>query len=137
MRRRIQGVVFSDLGRASAFMALEWVQQALQKSLEFKPYPATLNLRPDSLKDKHLWRMIRNEFPGVPLFSVDGGYCDARLYLLSVHNPSGGNQVSRGAALVPEVAGYPEDKIEIVAPLRLKEAFSVEDGDRLVLEFDG
>jgi riboflavin kinase len=41
----------------------------------------------------------------------------------------------RGAVLLPEVANYPKDKIEIVAPVRLKEALNVGDGDPLVLEF--
>jgi CTP-dependent riboflavin kinase len=33
------------------------------------------------------------------------------------------------------VSGYPNDKIEIVAPVRLKDAFGVKDGDSLTLEF--
>ncbi|MGH7926494.1 MAG: DUF120 domain-containing protein [Candidatus Binatia bacterium] len=37
--------------------------------------------------------------------------------------------------LLPEVQDYPKDKIEIVAPIRLKDAFGVKDGDRLTLEF--
>jgi riboflavin kinase, archaea type len=37
--------------------------------------------------------------------------------------------------LLPEVTDYPKDKIEIVAPLRLKDALGVRDGDRLTLEF--
>ena len=30
---------------------------------------------------------------------------------------------------------YPQDKIEIVAPMRLKDHFRVQDGDQLTLEF--
>lgn len=37
--------------------------------------------------------------------------------------------------MLPEVAGYPKDKIEIVAPVRLKSALTVSDGDPLILEF--
>jgi CTP-dependent riboflavin kinase len=37
--------------------------------------------------------------------------------------------------LLPNVAGYPKDKIEIVAPVRLKSALGVKDGDQLTLEF--
>jgi Transcriptional regulator of a riboflavin/FAD biosynthetic operon len=40
-----------------------------------------------------------------------------------------------GAVLLPDVKDYPKDKIEIIAPMRLKEAFGVEDGDQLTLEF--
>jgi len=40
-----------------------------------------------------------------------------------------------GAVLFPEVENYPDDKIEIVAPLRLKEHLGVGDGDQLTWEF--
>jgi riboflavin kinase len=40
-----------------------------------------------------------------------------------------------GAVLLPEVEDYPRDKIEVVAPVRLKEALGVKDGDPLILEF--
>jgi CTP-dependent riboflavin kinase len=33
------------------------------------------------------------------------------------------------------VTGYPKDKIEIVAAVRLKDELGVEDGDQLILEF--
>ena len=40
-----------------------------------------------------------------------------------------------GAVLFPEVKDYPKDKIEIVAPMRLKDHLGVRDGDALTLEF--
>ena len=41
----------------------------------------------------------------------------------------------KGAVLLPEVANYPKDKIEVVAPVRLKDHFGVGDGDQLTVEF--
>ncbi len=43
--------------------------------------------------------------------------------------------IVKGAVLVPEVANYPKDKIEVVAPVRLKDHFGVKDGDQLTVEF--
>ena len=37
--------------------------------------------------------------------------------------------------MLPEVTGYPEDKIEIVAAVRLKDKLDLKDGDQLTLEF--
>jgi CTP-dependent riboflavin kinase len=37
--------------------------------------------------------------------------------------------------LLPEVPNYPKDKIEVVAPMRLKDQWGVRDGDQLTLEF--
>lgn len=43
--------------------------------------------------------------------------------------------IVKGAVLVPKVANYPKDKIEVVAPVRLKDHFGVNDGDQLTVEF--
>jgi riboflavin kinase len=134
--RRILGVIFSDLGQASMFMTLGWVQEALRKSLGFVPYPATLNVRPAKPHDARLWEQIQQEIAAVPLAPIEGGFCSARLYFASIQRSSGGDETVKGAVLLPEVVDYPRDKIEIVAPVRLKDALAVQDGDCLLLEFN-
>src|SRR5262249_55874039 len=129
---KINGVIFSDLGQAASFMALDWVQAALSKSLNFTPFPATLNVRPKSEDDARLWAAIQSDWPGIALAPVDGRFCSARLYRVEVAgplNPEKGK--ATGAVLLPNVTGYPRDKIEIVAPVRLKSALGVKDGDQL------
>jgi CTP-dependent riboflavin kinase len=115
-------------------MALDWVQEALQKSLGFSPFPATLNLRPRAREDAQVWEAVQNESGGVPLPPVNGGFCSARLYRVHIRLADSSDKVN-GAVLLPDVSDYPKDKIEIIAPMRLKEAFGVEDGDQLTLEF--
>ena len=133
--RTITGIIFSDLGRAASFMALDWVQEALKEQLGFAPFPATLNLRPRTLEDAGLWDALRRETEGISLPTADG-HCSARLYRVVIQGPKGRpNDKVEGAVLVPDVSGYPKDKIEIVAPVRLKDAFGVQDGDSLTLEF--
>ena len=134
--RTMTGIIFSDLGRASAFMALDWVQAALRDALGFNCFPATLNLRPKGEQDARLWEAVRTESTGVALPSPEGGYCSARLYPVEIH--TGGSRPDdkiKGAVLLPDVSGYPKDKIEIIAPVRLKDAYGVQDGDALTLEF--
>jgi len=133
---KINGVIFSDLGQASSFMALDWVQEALSKSLNFTPFPATLNVRPKSEDDARIWEAIQSEWPGIPLPPANGGFCNARLYPVEIEEPSNPEKSkARGAVLLPNVSGYPKDKIEIIAPVRLKSALGVRDGDQLTLEF--
>ena len=136
MPRKIEGVIFSELGQASKFMALDWVQVALRKSLGFAPYPATLNLRPSTPQDERLWEKIQREVAAVQLAPLATGFCSAGLYFVSLQRLVGGGETVRGAVLLPAVVDYPKDKIELVAEVRLKDALSVKDGDRLVLEFD-
>jgi CTP-dependent riboflavin kinase len=134
--RKITGVIFSDLGQASSFMKLDWVQRALEKSLGFAAFPATLNVRPKTPKDAQLWENVQSESNGIPLPAAEGGFCAARLYPVEIQGPAvSSNGTVNGAVLLPDVTNYPRDKIEIVAPVRLKEAFGVQDGDQITLEF--
>jgi riboflavin kinase len=134
--RRIQGVIFSDLGQASKFMAMDWVQQALRQRLGFAPYPGTLNVRASTPQDVRLWDEIQREIVALPLAPLEGGFCSAGLYLVSLKRLVDSGESLRGAVLLPEVVDYAKDKIEIVTQVRIKDALSVRDGDSLVLEFD-
>lgn len=130
------GVIFSDLGLASSFMTLEWVRQGLERSLGFSPFPATLNVRPYASADLEVWRSVQSGSTGVPLAPESDGFCSARLYpieILSGSDPVAGT--IPGAILLPEVKDYPSDKIEIVAPVRLKDHLDLRDGDSLTWEF--
>lgn len=134
--RSVNGIVFSDLGQASSFMSLDWVMNALHESLGFNPYPATLNLRPKAQQDATTWEVIQRENKSVSLSPPGRGFCSARLFLVAIEKPAGATkQRSRGAVLLPQVPGYPKDKIEVVAPVRLKDELRVRDGDQLILEF--
>jgi CTP-dependent riboflavin kinase len=133
---RMTGIIFSDLGQAASFMALDWVQASLKQCLGFSPFPATLNVRPKAAEDAEVWRRAQHEFTALPLSSVKGGFCSARLYRIEIFalaRPA--NKKIEGAVLLPEVKDYPNDKIEIVTPMRLKDHLGVSDGDALTLEF--
>jgi len=130
---KIDSVIFSDLGQASSFMALDWVQAALKKSLGFAPLPATLHVRPKMEEDARIWQAIQKNLPGIPLPPTVSGFCAARLFRITVVGP--GSAHATGAVLLPSVVDYPKDKIEIVAAVQLKSALGLKDGDQLTLEF--
>jgi CTP-dependent riboflavin kinase len=129
---RLTGIIFSDLGQAASFMALDRVQASLKQCLGFSPFPATLNVRPKAAEDLETWRRVQREFAAIPLPPIDGGFCSAKIFRARV---SGAGSELEAAVLVPEVKDYPLDKIEIVAPVRVKDRFRVGDGDALTLEF--
>ena len=131
---RLTGVVFSDLGKASSFMALDWVQDLLNERLGYHPFPATLNVRPQGAEDAQVWRRVQNGPAGTPLTSASDGHCGAKLYRVEIYQDANSVKVD-GAILLPDVDDYPQDKIEIVAPVRLKDHFRVHDGDQLTVEF--
>ncbi len=131
---RMTGIIFSDLGQASSFMALDWVQALLKQRLGYHPFPATLNVRPKAVEDARTWQRVQSELAGAPLTAASDGHCGAKLFRVEIH-ASGSTAKIGGAVLLPEVKDYPNDKIEIVAPVRLKDHFDVHDGDQLTLEF--
>lgn len=112
------------------------MMSALNQSLGFSPYPATLNLRPKAEEDAATWEIIQREHKSVRLASGERGFCDARLFLVAIEKPAGATQQkSQGAVLLPQVPGYPKDKIEVVSPVRLKDELRLRDGDQVLLEF--
>ena len=110
-------------------MSLEWVQKALRESLGFSPYPATLNVRVESKEELLVWQEVKREMAGIPIEPPNSSFCRARCYLVEIERKH------KGAVLFPEVGGYPEDKIEVIAPVRLKDQLHVRDGERITLEF--
>ena len=129
----LTGIIFSDLGQASSFMALAWVQDSLKECLGYYPFPATLNLRPKAAEDSQIWCRAQSEMAGVPLPPAANGFCSARIFRVAITGQAKGSV--EGAILLPEVKDYPSDKIEIVAPMQLKNHLAVQDGDQLTLEF--
>jgi riboflavin kinase len=134
MMERLSGIIFSDLGQASSFMVLDWVQDLLNERLGYHPFPATLNVRPKNAEDAEVWQQVQRDHVGTPLTSAADGHCGAKLYRVEIYQEANSIKVG-GAILLPEVDHYPQDKIEIVAPVRVKDYFRVDDGDQLTVEF--
>jgi CTP-dependent riboflavin kinase len=133
---RMTGIIFSDLGQATSFMALDWVQASLEQRLGFSAFPATLNVRPRTDEDAQVWRRAKSDIGALTLPPVDGGFCSARIYRIVIFPPAAQtSEKIEAAVLLPEVKNYPKDKIEIVAPMRLKDHLGLSDGDPLTLEF--
>ena len=132
---RITGTIRPGLGEGSAFMSLNWVRQVLRERLGFTPYPATLNLRLDSAEEVSRWQEIRDQRGGVEIPPPDPSFCAARCWHARVKATGGEGKQLSGAVLLPLVEDYPADKIEFIAPTRVREALGARDGDSLTLEF--
>ncbi len=128
-RKQVAGVVFSDLGQGVSFMSLDWVQEVLRDKVGFSPFPATLNLRLESEREIAIWRKIQKEVRRIEIPPPDKSFCRAQVFPVKI----GGEQ--QGAVILPEVEDYPPDKVEVIAPVRLKDALKVQDGDQVTLEF--
>lgn len=122
----ITGRVCAGRGEAAGFVLLPWVLEQIRERAGFSPYPGTLNLRLSDQASLALWRRLRR-FPGFVLEPPQPSFCSAACFLTTLP----GNL--RGIVVHPHVPSYPEDLIEVIAAVRLRDRLGLRDGDRLRL----
>jgi riboflavin kinase len=120
----MQGNIFSGNGEGAKFIRLPWVEKQIEEKLGFTPFQGTLNVR--LCLASIAVRKSLTEAAGIEI-SPAPGYCRGRLF-------KAGLQGIGCALVVPEVANYPEDVIEIVAPVNLRGKFNFVDGDSVEIE---
>lgn len=121
----LEGLLCSGLGEGAGFTTLDWVARQFRSKLGYSPFPGTLNL---SLSggDWESARTAMEQAPGI-VIAPPPGFCAAKCFTLVIDGRV------QGAAVLPDVPDYPADKLEIVAPVAVREALCLSDGDRLTL----
>ncbi|MDE0514170.1 MAG: HAD-IA family hydrolase [Gammaproteobacteria bacterium] len=122
----LSGRVVTGTGQAAGFTELDHAKRQFLDKLGIDTWPGTLNVRLDDADSLSEWRDLRNE-DGIGIHAPDGNNCHARSYPVQINN-----QLT-GAIIFPEVNGYPDNQVEVIAPLSLRRHFSLNDGDSLRL----
>jgi len=122
----LKGKVITGLGEGQYYISLEGYRAQFCEKLGFDPYPGTLNVKldPQSIE-------LRKRVSG-----------DIRISGFTAQNRTFGSgscfnvRISdiRGAVITPERTHYPEDIIEVIAPVNLREHLNVEDGSTIDVE---
>lgn len=122
----LSGTVVSGARQAAFFTQLDWVQSQCLSQLGFKPFPGTLNLK-ISEKDQPAAAKVFT-YPGLPLTPPDTSFCAGCVYPVCIGTIP-------GAIVLPEesVRVHETGFLEILAPVSLREALHLEDGDRIRL----
>lgn len=128
-RHSLSGKLVPGLGEGAGFTRKDWARRQFVDLLGIDPYPGTLNLVVEDEADLKTWRAIR-ERAGLTVVPPDPGWCNGTCYPAMVAG------TIKGAIVVPEVADYPADKIEIIAATGLREALGLGDGDTVTLEVE-
>jgi len=123
----IEGRLVSGLGRAADFTQIDWVRRQLIALAGIDPHPGTVNLALADQANRARWRDWR-ELPGHVLEPAEAAFCSARCF------PARVAERVPAAVLLPEVADYPEDKVEIVAALPLRRHLSLDEGASVHLD---
>ena len=122
----LEGCLRSGLGEGAGSIALDWVDRQFRAELGFAPYPGTLNL----CLGGGDWVCARSEIDQAPGLSLvpPPGVCAAKCFTLVIDGRI------QGAAVVPAVPDYPADKLEIIAPVAVRDALRLSDGDCVTLQ---
>lgn len=118
----LKGRVFSGLGKGSEFLKLPWVRRQIKEKLGFNPYPGTLNIKIDEpfpLRDN-------SEQVDWVEITPEPGYCRGKCIKCYIDE-------IECAIVLPKIAGYPADVIEVIAPINLREKLGLRDGDILTV----
>lgn len=120
-----QGVVASGLGEGAGFTSLPWVVEQVVAKLGYVPFPGTFNLRMHGTE----WRVARSRMERASGIGIEppAGFCRAKCF--AVELPGG----LPATAVIPEVDGYPADKLELLAAVSVRGHLAVRDGDALRL----
>lgn len=117
------------LGEAASFTGAGWVRDAFIALLGIDPYPGTVNLQVETEAQRAAWQAILAR-PGIVIEAPDPKWCNARAYPVTVGQ---GTAAVEGAIVFPEVPGYPEDKVEIIAAVGVRAALSLCEGDMVTV----
>ena len=123
----ISGKVVTGAGKAVLFTQLDWVQEQCHSKLRFRPYPGTLNLEIEE-ESLPVVEALRKE-EGISLIPPAPEYCAAKVLPLLAGTVS-------GAMIIPEASVNIHGKriVEVLAPVKLKDALGIHEGDLLKLD---
>ena len=121
---KVRGKVQRGLGESGNFLGISWVAGQIREKLSFDPWKGTLNILLDDGEAQRILRAREAE----RIVAGEPGFCDAIIFRGMI------NQKYECGVIIPLVPSYPENILEIVAPVRLKDALGVDDGDTVELE---
>jgi HAD superfamily hydrolase (TIGR01509 family) len=128
-RLTLAGRVVTGLGQGAAFTQLDWAREQFTIKLGIDPHPGTLNLTLTQPADLARWVELRSRASCL-IEPPDPAWCQARGYPVRI-----GGRLP-GAIILPDVPGYPEAQVEVIAALPLRQELVLTDGAELALEIN-
>jgi len=118
----LAGRVTTGVGQGAGFTQRAWVREQFLEQCGVDPFPGTLNLTIETDADLATWHQLRMS-GGQRMMAPTIDTCDAMLYTIRIA------EAVTGAIVVPEINGYPENQVEIVAAVDLRQHIAIADGD--------
>ena len=124
----LEGKVLKGLGEGKYYVNIPGYRKQFEEKLHFSPFPGTLNVQ--LTENSSIFQNLLHEMPAVKVEGFNDGertFGGGKCYPVVV----GGIEA---AVVAPERTHYPPDLIEIIAPVKLRDALELNDGDRVVIQ---
>jgi len=116
--RIMRGKVSAGRGEGQFYISKDGYKIQFREILGFEPFPGTLNVKLDTLFLPPEQKAIR-----IKRFQDgDRTFGECRCYKIKLNGID-------AAVVKPERSDYPADLIEVIAPINLRKALVIEDGD--------
>ena len=129
----ITGNLATGLGKAMGFTELDWAKAAFIDRLGIDPFLGTVNLIVGTDVDRAAWSRVK-EGDAIVISPPRTDWCDALCYLASIE--AGDGKRIEAAIVLPDVEGYAADQIELIAPVGIREALNLADGDAITIHVE-
>lgn len=127
---KISGSLITGLGEGKYYTELEGYKKQFTTKLGFIPFPGTLNIR---LRGRDI--EMKKKLNGRKGIDIEGFKAENRTFGSGkcfhceiLHNNAKG---IKSALIIPERTHYPEDVLEIISPVNLREVLRLKDGDEI------
>ena len=124
----LSGTVINGLGEGRYYMSLEPYKKQFLRLLGFEPFPGTLNLRLSGQSIPTRKKMETQEWITIHGFSAEGRtFGDVRCLPCRI------NDIPCGI-VVPGRTHYPEDIVEVIAGVGLRDTLKIKENDLVNVE---
>src|SRR5659263_224175 len=122
----LSGNIITGLGEGQYYIALDGYRTQFIEKLGFNPYPGTLNVRLDS-NSIDIRKTIAQSIRITGFTDQNRTFGKGSCFRVRISD-------IEGAVITPERTHYPEDIIEIIAPVNLRKHLELNDGTNINVE---
>jgi len=127
----LSGTITRGMGEGQHYISLPGYMEQFREKLGYEPYPGTVNV---TMSDESVRR--RAALRGFETVHVEGWEDEDRTFGPASCYPatletSDGDRYEETHVIVPDRTHYDEDRLELIAPDRLRDGLGLEDGDRV------
>ena len=121
----LYGYLIKGLGEGQYYIGLDGYRRQFEMILNFTPFPGTLNVQLTDFS-----KSLRNRIDIMHAATVSGftdgqrTFGGGKCYPVQIEGLD-------GAVIVPDRSHYPDDLLEIIAPVNLRKALRLKDGDKI------